>query len=118
MAALAKLSGYEIVQIKPAGYSPFRMLGLGDAINWAMPMVPLLRWLGFAAVVVLRPIAARQAPPGLSIVIPCRNEKGNIEAALRAAVVSRAGGNDLRRRPLLRRHVGRGAARAAEYGRA
>jgi hypothetical protein len=81
MTALAKLSGYEVVQVKPAGYWPFEMLGLGDAINWLLPMVPLLRWLGFAAVVVLRPIAA-STPPTLSIVIPCRNEKGNIEAAL------------------------------------
>lgn len=82
MAALAKLSGYEIVQVRPAGYSPFEMFGLGDGLNWAMPMIPLLRWLGFAAVMVLRPIAAVSAPPSLSIVIPCRNEKGNIEAAL------------------------------------
>ena len=83
MDALAKLSGYEVVQVKPAGYSPFRLLGLGDVINWAMPMVPLMRWLGFAAVVVLRPVAAVANPPSLSIVIPCRNEKGNIEAALK-----------------------------------
>jgi len=82
MTALGKLSGYEIVQLSPAGYSPWRLLGVGDAINWAMPMVPLLRWLGFAAVTVLRPVAAVTTPPSLSIVIPCRNEKGNIEAAL------------------------------------
>jgi hypothetical protein len=82
MAALAKLSGYEIVQVKPSGYAPFGWLGIGDAINWAMPMVPLLRWLGVAAIVVLRPVAAVAAAPSLSIVIPCRNEKGNIEAAL------------------------------------
>jgi hypothetical protein len=80
--ALAKLSGYEIVQVKPAGYSPFRALGLGDAVNWAMPMIPFFRWFGVAAVVVLRPVIAGGAPPSLSIVIPCRNEKGNIEAAI------------------------------------
>jgi hypothetical protein len=82
MSALARLSGYEIVQVKPAGYWPFRMLGVGDAINWALPMVPLLRWLGFAAIVVLRPVEAAATAPSLTIVIPCRNEKGNIEAAL------------------------------------
>jgi len=82
MAALARLSGFEIVQMKPAGYSPFRLLGLGDLVNWAIPMIPLVRWLGFAAVVVLRPVVASDAPPSLSIVIPCRNEKGNIEAAI------------------------------------
>jgi hypothetical protein len=82
--ALAKLSGYEVVQVRPVGYSPFRLLGLGDAINRALPVVPLLRWLGFAAVVVLRPVVAVVvAPPSLSIVIPCRNEKGNIEAAVK-----------------------------------
>jgi len=82
MAALAKLSGYEIVQVKPAGYSPFRLLGLGDLVNWAIPMIPFFRWFGFAAVVVLRPLVASDSPPSLSIVIPCRNEKGNIEAAI------------------------------------
>ncbi len=46
MAALAKLSGYEVVQVKPAGYSPVRLLGIGDAINWAMPMVPLAALAG------------------------------------------------------------------------
>ena len=80
-AALAALSGYEIVQVKPVAYVPFRLLGLGDLINRLMPAIPLLRWLGAAALVVLRPIE-KSAPPSLSIVIPCRNEKGNIEAAL------------------------------------
>ena len=81
MTALAALSGYEIVQIKPVGYVPFSLLGLGDLINRALPAVPLIRWLGAAAVVVLRPMV-RPSPPSLTIVIPCRNEKGNIEAAL------------------------------------
>ncbi len=80
-AALASLSGYEIVQVKPVGYVPFRLLGLGTFINRVMPTIPLLRWLGAAAVVVLRPVEA-SPPPSLTIVIPCRNERGNIEAAL------------------------------------
>jgi hypothetical protein len=81
LSALAALSGYEIVQIKPVGYVPFSLLGLGDLINRALPAVPLVRWLGVAAVVVLRPVMP-SGPPSLTIVIPCRNEKGNIEAAL------------------------------------
>lgn len=81
LSALAALSGYEITQVKPVGYVPFGLLGLGDLINRALPAVPLVRWLGAAAVVVLRPIVA-SPPPSLTIVIPCRNEKGNIEAAL------------------------------------
>ena len=81
LKALAALSGFEIVQIKPTGYVPFSALGIGDLINRVMPAVPILRWLGAAAVVVLRPIEA-SAPPSLTIVIPCRNERGNIEPAL------------------------------------
>jgi hypothetical protein len=81
LKALAALSGFEIVQIKPTGYVPFSAFGVGDLINRVMPAVPILRWLGAAAVVVLRPIAA-SAPPSLTIVIPCRNERGNIEPAL------------------------------------
>ena len=81
LSALAALSGYEIVQIKPVGYVPFSLLGLGDLINRALPAVPLVRWLGAAAVVVLRPVMP-SGPASLTIVIPCRNEKGNIEAAL------------------------------------
>ena len=81
MTALATLSGYEIVQVKPVAYVPFRLLGLGDLINRMLPAVPVLRWFGAAAVVVLRPIAS-SSPPSLTIVIPCRNEKGNIEAAV------------------------------------
>lgn len=81
MAALAALSGYEIVQMKPTGYVPFHMLGLGDLINRLLPTIPFFRWMGAAAIVVLRPIAP-SAPPSLTIVIPCRNERGNIESAL------------------------------------
>ncbi|MGH9221827.1 MAG: glycosyltransferase family 2 protein [Vicinamibacterales bacterium] len=81
IAALAALSGYEIVQMKPIAYVPFEMLGLGNLINRVLPTIPLLRWFGAAAIVVLRPIAD-STPPSLSIVIPCRNERGNIESAV------------------------------------
>jgi hypothetical protein len=81
LSALAALSGYSIVQVKPVGYVPFGMLGIGTFINRLMPTVPLLRWFGAAAVVVLRPVAT-SPPPSLTVVIPCRNERGNIEAAL------------------------------------
>lgn len=81
LAALAALSGFEIVQVKPVAYVPFSLLGLGDLINRLLPAIPLVRWMGAAAVVVLRPIVP-SPPPSLTIVIPCRNEKGNIESAL------------------------------------
>ena len=42
-----------------------------------------LRWLSFVTVAVLRPMAgSAQRRPSLTVVIPARNERGNIEAAL------------------------------------
>ncbi len=79
---IAKVAGFEIVRHRLAVYCPWKMLGLGTAINRLMPLVPLARWLNLASVVVLRPLvpASKQ---GVSCVIPARNERGNIENALK-----------------------------------
>jgi len=79
---LARLSDYEVVRHRPIGFCPFRLLGLGSLLNWLLAMVPVLRWVALVSVVVLRPIKPLTRKPSLTIVIPARNEKGNIEAAL------------------------------------
>jgi glycosyl transferase family 2 len=80
---LAALSGFEVVRIRPVAYCPWRLLGAGSLVNRAMPAVPWLRWLGFASVVTLRPIVpVSTRKPSLSIVIPARNERGNIGPAI------------------------------------
>jgi glycosyltransferase involved in cell wall biosynthesis len=79
---IVKVSGFEIVRLRQAVYCPWKMLGLGDAINRVMPLIPLLRWLSFTSIVVLRPLTP-PSRPGLSCVIPARNERGNIENALK-----------------------------------
>jgi glycosyltransferase involved in cell wall biosynthesis len=48
-----------------------------------MPAVPGARWLSFVTVAVLRPVIAAVERPSLTVVIPARNERGNIEGALR-----------------------------------
>ncbi len=79
---IAKVAGFEIVRHRLVVYCPWKMLGLGTAINRLMPLVPLARWLNLASVVVLRPLVP--APKqGISCVIPARNERGNIENALK-----------------------------------
>lgn len=82
LANLAKLAGYEVVQIKPAGYIPFELGGVGNWLNSILSGLPVLRWFSLTAVVVLRPVKVETRRPSLSVVIPCRNEKGNIESAL------------------------------------
>ncbi len=79
---LARLTGLQIVRQRPCAYFPWRCFGLGEVINRLLPLVPLLRWLGLAYVVTLRPVKPRPGV-GLTCVIPARNEKGNIEDALR-----------------------------------
>ncbi len=82
LSNLAKLSGYEVVKITPVGYCPIALGGFGDFINRVLPAIPGLRWIGLCAIIVLRPVLSSSRKPSISIVIPCRNEKGNIEAAL------------------------------------
>lgn len=79
---LAHLSGFEVVRERASVYCPFRLFGLGNLINSVMAVLPVVRWLSFAYVVVLRPIVPARSP-GLTCVIPARNERGNIENALR-----------------------------------
>jgi len=79
---ILKVSGFEIVRSRLAVYCPWKMLGLGNLINRVLPLVPLLRWLSLTYIVVLRP-TGRQTRPGISCVIPARNEHGNIENALK-----------------------------------
>jgi hypothetical protein len=78
---LAKLSGFEIARQRACGYFPFRALGLGDLINRFLSLLPLVRGFGLTFLVILRPVV-KTTNPGLSCVIPVRNERGNIENAL------------------------------------
>jgi hypothetical protein len=80
---LARATGFNLVRIRNSAYIPFRMFGLGNLVNKVIPVIPILRWLAFSTVVVLRPIKVSKQLPSLSIVIPARNEAGNIENALK-----------------------------------
>lgn len=79
---LARLSGFEVVRSRPAAYCPLHLFGLGDVINQVLPSVPLLKWFSLAEVITLRPVIRSQTKPSLTVVIPARNERGNIEGAL------------------------------------
>ena len=79
---IVKVAGYEIVRQRLAVYCPWKLLGVGNAINRILPLVPLVRSLSLTSIVVLRPLTP-PSRPGLSCVIPARNERGNIENALK-----------------------------------
>ncbi len=79
---IARLAGFSVARLRPCCYFPWRLAGAGDWLNRLLSLVPLIRWAGLVSVAVLRPARAK-APGGLSCVIPARNERGNIENALR-----------------------------------
>lgn len=83
LAQLARLSGFEVVRLRPVVYLPWHFFGIGTLVNALMPAVPGFRWLSFVAVAVLRPVQELEHRPSVSVVIPARNERGNIEQALR-----------------------------------
>lgn len=80
---IAKLSGFEIVRERPAAYFPFALLGLGTLLDRLISCLPLVRNFALIDILFLRPIVPSASRPALSIVIPARNERGNIEPALR-----------------------------------
>jgi hypothetical protein len=79
---IARLSGFRVVRTRTAVYSPLRLLGIGTLCNAILPGMPGLRHLSAAAVVVLAPIAAIRDEPSISVIVPTRNERGNIEGIL------------------------------------
>lgn len=79
---IARLAGYQVVKVRPCVYSPWKLLGIGNLINKLMVAIPLARWLALAAVIVLRPESGDETRPSLSVIVPARNERGNIAQAL------------------------------------
>lgn len=81
LLSLLRLSGYELVAERPCVYSPLRCLGLGSIVNRLFPALPGLRRLCIAGVYWVRPVLP-SARPSLSIVVPARNEAGNMPGLL------------------------------------
>lgn len=88
---LAALSGFRVVRTRSVLYCPFKLFGIGSLINAIMPALPLLRHLSLTSVVFLAPRRSERRLGSLTIVIPARNERGNIKPALDAIEMHRNG---------------------------
>jgi SAM-dependent methyltransferase len=80
---LMDLSDFEAIRQDRRQLLPRRLLGFGTFINRFIAPLPGIRQLCLRTYIVGRPV--RQFPDrkfSVSIVIPCRNEKGNIESAI------------------------------------
>jgi hypothetical protein len=72
------LSGYEIIQTKCVGVFPWNLFGFGRIINLVLEKIPFIKWFSQVYLITVRPIIVDQTKRSLSIVVPARNEYGNI----------------------------------------
>ena len=77
------LADFEPIKMEYRQLVPRRLLGLGTLINRFIAPIPGIRRLCLRTYVVARSLTAvRPDELSVSVVIPCRNERGNIEAAI------------------------------------
>lgn len=83
IANLLHLADFEVIKREWRVLWPYRMLGLGRLINRYVATLPLIRKLCLRNYIVARPRPKAAAEPlSVSIIVPCRNERGNIEPAV------------------------------------
>jgi SAM-dependent methyltransferase len=83
LRAFAELADFEPVKSEARLISPFRLFGLGSALNRFVSHLPLVRSLALRHYLVARSLVMKDdGLKSVSIVVPARNEKGNIEPAV------------------------------------
>jgi len=81
---LLNLAGFETVRERGHLLLPVRLGAVGRWINRFLPQAPIARWFVWTNWVVARPAkTAAPRPPRVSVICPCRNERGNIEEVVR-----------------------------------
>ncbi len=80
---LTELADFEVVKWEARLLSPMRLLGLGRILNRFVSMLPGIRRLSLRHYSVCRSLLHRDdGIKSVSIVIPTRNERGNVEPAI------------------------------------
>jgi SAM-dependent methyltransferase len=83
IANLLHLADFDIIKREWRSLSPVRLLGLGTIINRFIGTLPFTRRLSLRNYLVARPIPKPlEKPLSVTVLVPCRNEKGNIEQAV------------------------------------
>jgi SAM-dependent methyltransferase len=83
-ANLLSLADYDVVGEDWRQLVPKHLFGLGPLINRLIAPLPFIRRLCLRNYVIARPkVNLASKTPSVSVVVPCRNERGNIENAVR-----------------------------------
>jgi SAM-dependent methyltransferase len=84
IANLFELADFDVIKREWRMLCPFRLFGIGRLINRFVASLPLIRKLCIRNYVIARPRPHQPlAELSVTVVVPCRNESGNIEAAVR-----------------------------------
>jgi SAM-dependent methyltransferase len=81
--SLVELADFQPVRSEARLLLPFSMFGLGRLINRVLAPLPGFRSLSLRHYTVCRSLYHRAIPKSATVVIPARNERGNIEPAIR-----------------------------------
>ncbi len=83
IANLLHLSDFDIVKREWRQLVPKRLLGLGSVINRFIGTIPGIRRFSLRNYLVARPMPEpTREPLSVTVLVPCRNERGNIEPAV------------------------------------
>jgi len=84
IANLLSLADYEVVRTDWRQLIPARLLGLGYLINRFLGTLPGIRRLGVRNYIIARPLGLlAEERLSVTVVVPCRNERGNIEPIIK-----------------------------------
>jgi ubiquinone/menaquinone biosynthesis C-methylase UbiE len=83
LAGLLALADFEVVRRDSRQILPKHAAGAGGVVNRFIGTLPGVRVLALRTYVVARPaVEERERPPSATVVVPCRNEAGNIAPAV------------------------------------
>ena len=80
-----KISNFDVVRVEKKILSPVRLLGAGRIINRYLATLPIFSFFCLRQYVIARSLnnVSNTKFSSASIIIPCKNEQGNIEAAIK-----------------------------------
>ena len=80
-----KISNFDVVRFKKKILIPVNLLGLGRIVNRYLATIPIFSFFCLRQYVVARSLEClnKSKYKSASIIIPCKNEKGNIESAIK-----------------------------------
>lgn len=80
---IARLAKLNLVGARPVALMPIYIPLLSSLINWLNPIIPFLQNFSLATLITYRPHRPIDSKPLLSVVIPVRNEAGNVTRAIK-----------------------------------